>query len=209
MGKFTVIRPKDDAEARQASRWCDDLIADLSGKGHIKIVDIDDYPNYPDGASISSALKQQSDIVFYFGHGDENAWITSRKVTIDSRKIKAARGKAVVSIACKTGRNLGPNAVTAGVTCWLGFSIKVPVVGPNNGRDPFGEAIVKGLSCLGAHKSMQQAHDDLYDALDKLVDEFDNGVFKHHKAANLGYFGAMSLRDQIVIQGKAKHRPLP
>jgi peptidase C25-like protein len=208
MGGFIVIRPKDDAAARQSSDWCDSLCARLSANGHLKTADIDDL-SPPDATHILGAFAKGGELICYFGHGDEAAWLTSDVPTIDTTNVKAARAKSVVSIACKTAKVLGPDAITAGVTCWLGFTIKVPVMSPHKSRDPIGDAIVDGLSGLGVSKSMQQVRDDIYSHLDKLVADFDTGSLSSHPASALGYFSAMSLRDHIVVHGNPAHQPLP
>jgi hypothetical protein len=208
MGKFIVIRPKDDAAARQSSDWCDTLCGNLVADGHIELADVDD-TSPPDTANITTALRKGGDLICYFGHGDETAWLTVGVPTIDATNISAAKGKAVVSIACKTGKDLGPDAITAGVICWLGFTIKVSVMSRHKTRDPFGDAIVKGLSVLGVHKSMQEARDEICSNLDQLVTDFDTGgSLSSHPASVIGYYSAMSLRDHIVAHGNFAHRPL-
>jgi len=208
MGDFIVVRPRDDAPARQASDWCDTLSTQLIAVGHSKSADIDD-SSPPDTATICAAIGGIGDLICYFGHGDETAWLTGGAVTIDAGNVASAGGKAVVSIACKTARDLGADAVTAGVACWLGFTIKVPVIVPHRTRDPFCDAIVDGLASLGMHKSMQQARDDIFSNLDQLAEDFDTGSLRSHPASALGYFSAMCLRDHVVVHGNSAHRPLP
>jgi len=208
MGSFTLVRPKDDAAARQSSDWCDSLCSNLTTNGHSKIDDVDD-TSPPNTANILAAIGKKGDLICYFGHGDGAAWLTAGMPTLDGRNVSAASGKAVVSIACKTGIHLGPDAITAGAICWLGFTIKVPVMSPHKLRDPFGDAIVNGLSVLGGHKSMQDARVEIYKNLNQLVDDFDTGPLSSHPASALGYFSAMSLRDHIVVHGNSAHQPLP
>lgn len=209
MGSFAVVRPRDDADAQQASDWCDDLVTKLTGDGHSKIADVDDRMP-PNTANIVAALGLLAvDLVCYFGHGDEHSWLTNQSSTVDASNVKAAQGKAVVSVACKTACNLGPAAITSGVVSWLGFTIKVVVMRPHKTVDPVGDAIVGGLSCLGGQGTMQQARDEIATNCGQLIDEFDTGRFSNFPEARLGYYAAMALRDHVVVHGTPSHQPLP
>lgn len=181
--------------------------ADLQAQGHLLISDIDD-SSPADKSNIVAALKQTSDLVLYFGHGTEDSWLTNAKATADSSNISSASGKSVVSVACKTGRQLGPDAVTAGSTAWLAFTIKVPVISVYKTKDPLGEAIVDALAGLGRAKSVGDVRDDLVSNLDALVTEYDSGRYSCHPQATMAYFAVMALRDHVVALGKNRHVPL-
>jgi hypothetical protein len=208
MSFFAIIRPRDDADAQQASGWADDLIQELVKRGHSKTTDIDDRTP-PDVANIGSALSGSAHLICYFGHGDENSWLTSQSSTLNSSNAVRAKGKAVVSVACKTGCNLGPHAITAGVVSWLGFTIKVAIIAPHKNTDPIGTAIVDGVALLGSHGTMQQARDKMAANFDQLVTDYDTGRFKMHPGAEFGYFAAMSMRDHVVVHGRVNLQPLP
>ncbi|MBV9771532.1 MAG: hypothetical protein JOZ32_18320 [Bryobacterales bacterium] len=105
MGSFAIICPRDDGPAQQASDWARDIILQLTGSGHHKIADIDDRTP-ADTVNIFTALSGSSDLACYFGHGDENSWITAKSSTLDASNVRAAKGspakgRAIVSIACK------------------------------------------------------------------------------------------------------------
>jgi hypothetical protein len=206
---FCVIRPQDDVEAKQASDWCDELITQLTRSGHSNTGDVDKFTP-ADTTNITVLLRGHAGVICYFGHGDENSWLTNSLVTIDSSNILAATGKPIVSIACKTARNLGPDAITAGITSWLGFSIAVAIIRPHKTRDPIGEAIVTGVARLGKGATMQQARDEIAAQLNQVVADYDAGG-KHasHPQSTFGYFAAMSLRDHVVVHGSTACVPLP
>lgn len=210
MADYAVVRPRDDAAARQVSGWCDELSARWTGAGHTKVADVDDQ-SPADTPTISAALGSGAALTVYFGHGRDDAWVAAGAVLIDATSVGVAAGTSVVSIACNTGRQLGPDAITAGVDAWLGFTIRVPVVSPHRNQDPFGDAIVDALEPLGTiQESLRDANDRLYANLDGLATDFDTGGrFSQHPAAFLGYFGATALRDHIVVHGNANLRPLP
>jgi hypothetical protein len=206
MGDLVVVRPRDDDHARQASDWCDELVAALSIDGHNVVVDVDDTAP-ADSQTIRAALVQAARLIVYFGHGDERSWLTLGAPTVDSTNVDAVAGKAVVSVACRTGKVLGPDAITAGAVAWLGFTIKVPVIAPHKNRDPIGDAICDGLGTL-AGGTMQHARDEIAAQCDMLVQSFDAGSLSRHPASAMGYYAAMALRDHVVIHGNSQHEPL-
>jgi hypothetical protein len=213
VGSFAIIRPRDDQQARQASDWADELIKQLTAGAHRRIADIDDRTP-PDAANILGALAGSSDLVCYFGHGDENSWLTGQLPTLDTGSATAAKGspangRAIVSVACKTGCNLGPAAITAGVQAWLGFTTKIAAIKPHKTTDPIGSAIVDGLALLGNRGTMQQARDQLASNFDQLVTDYDTGRYMMHPEAEIGYFAAMAMRDHVVVHGTVSFQPLP
>jgi hypothetical protein len=207
VGTLVTIRPQDDLEAEQASDWCDDLTAELSAGGHVVVSDV--VANTPpDEVQIKATLRQEANLACYFGHGDEHSWLTDSVATIDKRNVQAAAGKAVVSIACSTGCNLGPDAIAAGVTAWLGFTLDLPIIRPHKNIDPIGEAIVSGLACLGTGGTVQEARDAIAANLGSLVSEFRSGYLRHHPGASAGYFATMAAMDRVVAHGSVHHQPL-
>jgi hypothetical protein len=211
---FVLIHPRDDGAARVASDWGKSLETALGAKGHKVSVEVTDVRvkksdlSPADTTNISSALGEPVNLICYLGHGDTHNWLTGGAPTVSSKDFIAAKSKAIVSIACKTGRSLGPDANTAGVEAWLGFSSKVAVVN-TNGRYPIGDAIVDGLSVLGSGKTMQEARDEVYAQLDQVVKDYDmGGKYQSHSTATLGYFSALAMRDHLVLHGTASFAPL-
>jgi Peptidase family C25 len=209
MSTFVVIRPQDDAVARQASDWCDKLVNVLTQQGgHIKMGDVNSACPASQ-ATIVSAMQKNSQLVFYFGHGTTDAWTVTNTNVIDPSSISCASRNAVVSIACKTGQQMGSDAITAGAIFWLGFTIKVPVIRPYKNIDPIGEAIYGALAGFGSSKSAQEVHRDLIQKLDRVATEYDTGgKFSKHPEATMGYFFAMVLRDHIVVHGNPSYVPM-
>jgi hypothetical protein len=208
LATFTIIRPRDDADARQSSDWADLLITNLTIHGHSKVNDVDD-TTPADTANIVAALGGSTDLIFYFGHGDEDNWVTGSASTVNAGNVTAANAKAVVSIACKTACNLGPTAITGGAIAWLGFTIKIAIIAPYTNIDPIGDAIVAGLTCFGNVRTMQQVRDALANNFDQLVGDYDTGgQYSGHPAAGVGYYAAIALRDHVVLHGETNHQPL-
>ena len=209
MGDLAVIRPEDDANARQASDWCNDLLSAAISQGHAKIDDIDQ-KTPADATNIRACLRRRADLVCYFGHGNVDSWLTKGASTIDKTNVSAGAQKCIVSIACKTSRNLGPDAVVAGVRSWLGFTIAVGVIPPYKTRDPIGEAIVNGLASLCKNSTMQQARDLIASELDTVVSEYDTGgKYASDPEAYFGYFAATAMRESVVVHGNPNFIPLP
>ena len=207
MAPFGIIRPQDDRTSQQCSDWADNLIANLKVSGHKKAIDVSSCTP-ANTSNIIIALKYPCDLICYFGHGDEGNWLSRSLTTVDNSNVFAAAGKALVSVACKTARQLGPDAITAGVEAWLGFTCKVAVITPHKGVDPVGDAIVDGLTVLGAAKTMQEARDEISSNMNQLVIEYDTGKYAMHPAANIGYFAALALRDNVVVHGNSGFVPL-
>jgi hypothetical protein len=209
MGSLAVIRPEDDAEARQASDWCNDLLAAAISQGHVKAADVDQ-TRPADATNIKACLAGPADLACYFGHGNADRWLTKGAITIDKANVSAGAQKCIVSIACKTSRNLGPDAVVAGVRSWLGFTIAVAVIPPHKTRDPLGEAIVNGLASLCNNSTMQQARDLIASELDRVATDYEaGGKYASDPSALYGYFAATAMRDHVVVHGDPNFIPLP
>ena len=208
MSDFSVIRPEDDNVARQTSGWCDELIRKFTANGHRLADDVNQWTP-ADQASMVARMGGTTDLICYFGHGETDCWLTNGTATIDANTIHHAAGKAVISIACDTACNFGPDAITAGVVAWLGFTILVAVMAPHKNQDPIGEAIVDGLELLGNGRTMQEARDEIAANLDQLVVRFHSGgSLASHPAAAFGYYASMAMRDHVVVHGQANHVPL-
>jgi hypothetical protein len=208
VGAFVVVRPQDDAAAQQASDWCDELVTELQARGHVLVNEVD-WQTPADVSSIDAAMRSKAELVCYFGHGAPDAWLTDDQTTIDRANVKAATGKAVASVTCLTGRELGPDAITSGVIAWLGFTIRVPALTPHKNADPFGEAIINGLRELAFGATMGDTGDSVVRECEQLVTDFDTGGrFHGHPAWQVGYYGALALKDHLIVNGQTTHRPL-
>ena len=207
MSFFSLIRPRDDGTANQASDWGDRLACDFRAYGHSLVSDVDD-TTPPDTANILAVLSSMATLVCYFGHGDEDSLLTGGSPTVDISSIRVATGIAIVSVACKTGNNLGPAAITAGADAWLGFTVKVPVIAPHRSIDTIGDAIVEGIKGIAGGDTMQQVKDSLRQCFDQLMNDYDTGSYCSHPAASLGYYCAMALRDHLVLHGNPSCIPL-
>jgi hypothetical protein len=208
VGSYIVIRPQDDAVAQQVSDWADMLMKHPGFVTHACVDDVDS-ARPANQVQILAALGRLAEVVLYFGHGDTDRWLTGNQVTLDVSNVSGAAGKAVVSIACKTGSLLAGNAITGGVTAWLGFTVRVPVLPAHKNVDPIGDAFVQALSDLGAGGTMQFARDQVAAAFDQLVVDFDTGRFSSRPDAVVGYYAAMAVRDHVVLHGSTSLAPLP
>ena len=99
--------------------------------------------------------------------------------------------------------------LTAGIICWLGFTIKCAVPSPHKNQDPFGDAVYAGLSRLAIGGTMQDAYDDLKAELDQLVNKFDlGGSLNNFPGADMLYFAAAAMRDNVSLAGNSTCQPL-
>lgn len=209
MGFYVLIRPQDDALSQQASTWAGELLKAAAMAAHT-LVDDCDGSRPADQAEVLRSVALQADLVFYFGHGTLDAWLTDAQQTVNCTNAGAIRGKAVVAVACKTGSVLAGAAITAGVTAYLGFTIAVPVLPPHRNVDPIGDAFVSALSDLGAGATMQDIRDRVASAFDQLVRDYDTGgKFSGRPDSVVGYYASMALRDHVVLHGSTSLAPLP
>jgi len=207
MADYVVIRPRDDGAARQVSDWCDELVKRSTGNGHSLIGNVDD-TSPASKTSILAALAINCRLACYFGHGDNNSWLTSGSVTVDKTNVGAATGKAVVSVACKTGRDLGADAFNSGVKAWLGFKVRVAVLAPHKNRDPVGDTMVDALAVLGNSGTMQDAYDAIKQGFDQLADDYDTGSLSGRHDSVAGYMASIVLRDYVSLDGASSFVPL-
>jgi hypothetical protein len=101
-------------------------------------------------------LLREHDHLLYFGHGEINALVTSRRlfrprrVLVDASNLATAPGRVVVAVACWSAEGLG-RAVTglaaaARVSTYVGWRDEVSW--PPGWPDPIGNAVVAGISAL-------------------------------------------------------------
>jgi hypothetical protein len=178
---------------------------------HSLLDDVDD-TDPADQTHVQAAYQTGVNLLCYFGHGEVDRWETAGSATLESTSLPAKHPIAVISIACKTSQTLGPDAVTSGVTAWLGFTIRVGIIAPYASAvgpiDTIGDAMVEGLKILSTGATMQQARDEIEKQLDDLVNAYDTGAYAHHIDAEIGYFVAGCMRDHVVVHGTPSHTPL-
>jgi hypothetical protein len=207
VGAYVVISPRDDAPSRQAATWSADFVTCCSSLGHSLATRVDD-STPADASNITRALSGPETLALYFGHGTDGEWLTANIATWDSTGASIALGKAIVSIACRTSRSLGPDAVSAGVRAWLGFTFSVPVIAPMYHVDPIGQAVVRGLSVLATHGSMALARDALTYELGQVVHDLEVGTMSSHPGAEVAMFLVECLRHHVSLVGDGSFVPL-
>lgn len=207
MGSYSLIRPEDDGASQQASTWATDLDTKLVSRSHARVENIDQH-SPADRATIEAAISKAADLVCYFGHGTETAWTTSNTATLDNHNVARLLDKVVVSVACKTGRNLGPDAVLSGVSAWIGFNISVATIRTHKGIDPIGDAIVDGVLKFDGGGTVRSVVDAIAANLDQVAIDHDTGKHSGHPNAKIVYFAALALRHHVVALGKTSATPL-
>lgn len=209
MGEYAGICPCDDGNARRARDWYSRLNTELAHASHTQITYVDDATPATTANTLIALANARAQLIFYFGHSTSDEWTRKGIATVDRTNVWAAKGKAVVSVSCKSGRNLGPDAVSVGgVKAWLGFTIKVPVIPPYGPDDPTGDAIVKGLAAL-AFGTMADARATLEAELRQSAIDYDTGGrHHHHPDALIGYFACGWLADNVSLSGDTTLNPL-
>jgi hypothetical protein len=212
MGDFIAIHPDNvnDAAAGDLSRWCVEAIKRAGARGHGPSSQVS-RATPCDRANVDSALAAPGDVVFFFGHGDEHSLKGERQASVvDNANAHQAKGKAVVAIACKSGRGLGPDAVVAGVRSYLGFNIKLGWLPPSRGQpDVFMDAMLNSVDVLLGGGSVQALRDAIYSELEKVADYYEHGAGSKYRNAVNGYFVAHAVKDNIAGLGDVQFAPLP
>jgi hypothetical protein len=212
VGRYIIVRPQDDAASIRAGNWAALLIHHPDFTGHTLVQDVDGFPYAADQTVIVSAVSQAAEIVLYFGHGRSDAWTTNDQVTIDSTNVTALKGKAVVAVACKSGLNLAADAITGGVSAYLGFGVKVVIPARTPNGDPIGDAFVEALAELGTGETMQQVSDTVAKRFADLADDYDTGSLSGKHNSLMGYLATRVIADHVILQaaqGMASLAPLP
>jgi hypothetical protein len=68
--------------------------------------------------------------------------------------------------------------------------------------------MVAGLATLGSSKTMQEARDEIAILFEKLVRDYDIGVYSSHPASEIGYFRAEAMAALVVVHGNTSCLPL-
>ncbi|MBI3680489.1 MAG: hypothetical protein HY235_08835 [Acidobacteria bacterium] len=107
---------------------------------------------------ISAETAASSAIVtFYFGHGEWNRLYSIRTDLLDFENIRAAAGKLLVAIACRSARELGLFATAeAGVLAYIGFSHDLILPGEDH-AGLFEDAVRAGILSLLGGSTVREA----------------------------------------------------
>jgi|RhiMetdeSRZDD1v2_1073273.scaffolds.fasta_scaffold33395_5 hypothetical protein len=212
MGKFIAIHPDNvnDSAAGDLSRWCVEATKRARAQGHHLSSHVTRVTPC-DRANVDGALAAAGEVIFFFGHGDENSLKgENQAAVVDSKNAHQAKQKAVVAVACKSGRALGPDAIIAGVRSYLGFTIKLGWIPPYPGQpDVFMDAMLSSLDVLLGGGTLQDLRDRLYSELEAVADYYDTGAGSKYRNALNGYFVATAVKDNIAALGDVQFAPLP
>jgi hypothetical protein len=199
----SAILPCDDSVSERAGNWCHSLLA---GSDCQVLCITSEYSR--NVSYVEFSLRVAKALVLYFGHGNAHCWIVDGTPIVCDDEIGAARGKAVVSIACDTGIAMGPSAIRSGIKSWLGFTIPIVSLVPHRNKDPLGDAIVDALRPLLSGGSMGEAADNVRAKLAALSNEFrPEHTHGNHPAAWLGFFAAKAMSECVVLHGNPAFRP--
>jgi hypothetical protein len=198
------VCPGGDPAATDLANWGHRLLHEIEDCGHRTGFDLG--LNSSDRAGCEEALAADVPLIFFFGHGSEDALLGSYgDVVIDDTNIDRAADKTLISIACEAGRHVGSAAVQAGVRAHLGWNVLLLWLARD--ADIYGESIVRSLSVLGRAGSVSDAADELHDALDGIALRYRPLIGRDHNA-KIAYYAAAAAAGQVVIHGDGRVRPL-
>ena len=157
-----VIRPADDSSAVQVGAWgqairqklpSGPMVSDLTGAQVTR-------------AAVDQALAWHPDHVLWFGHGQDDALVSSGSAVVDDANVRDLGGGVVVAIACYSAVTLAGQAVAhPSVAAFLGFNDEFGF--PANAPIPMAEAVITGLDrFVRSGSDIGSAHSDLVAELD-------------------------------------------
>jgi hypothetical protein len=117
MTDVVVLRPSTDAVEKTLAAWVDAVFPAGTILPGVAVLTLGNGTS----AAAAQAACQGSDVVLYYGHGDETS--LGDPVLVDDTTITCAQGATVIAIACLSGETLGPDSVATGsVSAYLGFT---------------------------------------------------------------------------------------
>ena len=151
------------------------------------------------------------DLVLYAGHGEWGQLYCTEQTPeslLDAQNVWCLRGRTVVAFACRSGRDLGPQAVDHGADGYLGFTDDL--VWPMNARalPAFSLAMSKGVSVLVNGGSLGQMRDVLTDEHLAIYEHYWRGPGRSAQDSHVYAMFAEHFAFRLVVHGDAGARPL-
>jgi hypothetical protein len=201
------IRPGGDASSDDLAEWAGHLRTTLESSGHRTFIDVSQHSPC-DRDACMTALAAPTPLLFFFGHGNEDALLGSHhEAVVDKSNVSAAAGKTLVSVACEVGLDLGPHAVQAGARAHLAWDVLLLWLARPAELVAYGEAIVRPLSHFGRGGSISEVADELRQSLNGIARRYRRAP-PHDHNAKLAYYAAAAAAGQITIHGDRRVRPL-
>ncbi len=209
MSSVSYLRPNNpgDPAASDLHNWSVELQTRLA-VDHATAAVIDD--SSPCDRTRAAIALAAADLILFFGHGSPTDLVgTDGASAVDKSNIAIASGRSLVAVACLAGRDLGPDAITAGVEVFLGWNAKLLwLAPPPGGLGEFGSAIVDSLAIFGTGASVEQVKERLRDELDAVAEYYRTGPGSTNPDALIAYYGAAAAAGQVAVCGNEKKVPL-
>ena len=187
MPDVVVIRPGTDAVEATLSVWVDLLLPPGIGLPGVYVVSDLAGPASATPAAVQAALAT-ADVILYFGHGREDS--LGHPVLVDMTTIAGASGRTVIAIACRSGKTLGPHAVsTHSIQNYLGFSEPLFAYIASPGVIGF-ELAQRLAAYLTGLTNLSQTQSDIDADLQAIEALYDTGARSTHPDALMIWMGA-------------------
>ena len=118
LNKVLMVRPVSDQASKISYKWGGKVLGMLDS-ANIPYIDLG-----PDNVWTESLIDNVSvaDAIFYFNHGGYDKLADSNKeVLVDTECVEVLDLKPVLTMACRSSRDLGPASVEAGSPIYLGY----------------------------------------------------------------------------------------
>lgn len=171
MNTVTFIRPEKDNVETVLSDWAGIIQAGCRGSIVLSLVDLKG--SMADRVKVEQSI-ENSDVILYFGHGTKHA-MGNPDALLDHANIYTCAGKILISVACETALDIGPEAINNNTRTFLGFDDELVVYLGKPGI--FGSVFVQALLPLLTGSS------SVMDSKDKLVTLFQT-IEKHYRTSS-------------------------
>jgi len=177
MSRLLVVRPSTDQVEVWLSEWAGKVLKTIaSSPSDFAHLDVDDLLGPGLTRDSVDQCLDKADTVIYYGHGRNDAlgWPT----LIDAAAAAAFLvGHAIIAFACDAGEDLGPEAVAAGLRCFVGFTDSLVVVNDTS-YAPWSlwmEIVISGV--LMTRGTARDVYDALVARLKLAFEEFKEGRY--------------------------------
>ena len=184
-----AILSQDDDAAREIALWWAHAQPQWSAQTRAAISQ----------QQVTSELRQAR-AVFYFGHGERDAWISHDGSVrfADTTTIGAAKDALVVAMACFSGDALGEAAISKGVRTYIGFTRKLYTV---RSSPDLASAGASAVSVLLQGGTASQFTDAVRREFMRVHELYKNGIGRRLPDSTLLWVAAMRAANSVVLKG--------
>jgi hypothetical protein len=153
-------------------------------------------------------------LLLYVGHGDWDRLYADtggggEHAILDSGNIANSRGRVIVALACRSGRDLAGRAIDAGCNAYLGLTDDfVWPLDPAGAQMRFAGALTTGLGVMMSGGSLSETRDVLAGNHMRIYEHYWRGQGKIERDSHVYAMFAEHNSYRLVVQGDGSVRPM-